>query len=59
MTIVLQHMGLHSVIAFQIYYHIDIDSLSQYIWTLVTPHYIGLIRSYVIKYYILYYYENI
>ena len=54
MTIVLQHKRLHSVIIFQVYYlNINIDSLSQYIWTLVEPHYIGLIRSYTIKYYII------
>ena len=56
MTVVLQHMKLHSVTVFQIYYlYINIDSLSQYIWTLVAPHYLGLIRSYAIKYYVLYY----
>ena len=49
-------MRLHSVIVFQIYYlYINIDSLSQYIWTLVAPNYIELMRSYVIKYYVLYY----
>ena len=40
-------MRIHSVIVFQIYYlYINIDPLSQYIWTLVVPHYIGLMRSY-------------
>ena len=54
MTIVLQYIRLHSVIVFQIYYlHINIDSLSEYIWTLVALDYRGLIRSYVIKYYII------
>ena len=44
MTVVLHHIRLHSVIAFQIYYiYINIDSLSQYIWTLVAPYYMGLI----------------
>ena len=56
MTAVLQHMKLHSVIVFQIYYlYINIDLLSQYIWSLVVHHYIGLIKSYTIKYYMIYY----
>ena len=56
MTIVIQHMRLHLVIVFQIYYlYIKIDPLSQYIWTLVVSHYVGInkILHYKILYYII------
>ena len=45
---------LHSVNVFQIYYlYINKDSLIQYIWTSVAPHYVNFIRSYIKKYYII------
>ena len=54
MTIALQHKRLYLVIVFQIYcLYINIDSLSQYIWTWEVPNYIHLTESYIIKYYII------
>ena len=34
------------------YPYININSLSQNIWTQIVPHYISLIRFYIVKHYI-------